>query len=150
MDPHASPDRLYDERQQPSLSDGESDEDVEYTLEPPNGVSRDEMEARFVDPDLLKLATSSPPIDTNDSPGRFRIKFSLQHIFWTMNFAAIGLAAALWLPSRTFTFLASVVVLGTLWHASRDNADDPIARLVLMGIVTAYVALLFAVRIMAM
>jgi len=149
MDPHTSPDRLYGERQQPSLADEESDENVEYALAPTNGVSRDEMEARFVDPELLKLATSPPPIDPNDSPRRFRIQFSIRHIFWIMNFAAIGLAAARWLPSSTFTFLAGVVVLGALWHASRDNADDPVARLVLVGVVTAYVALLFAFRLMA-
>jgi len=149
MDPHTSPDKSQAESQSSREDWDRDEEDVEYTLQPETGMSRDEMEAQFVDPALLEMANSSIPPDATDARRPFKPQFTLQHIFWMMTFAAVGLAAARLLPSGVFTFIAGLAVLGTLWYASRDNDDEPVARMVLAGAVAAYVAMLFAFRMMA-
>ena len=121
-------------------------EDFEYDLAPPNCKSRDEMQAEFIDPDLLELATNPPEFAPVEDKPRFQ--FSLWQVLLFMTFASIGLAAARWLPHHLFTFLAGLGVLWSLWFASRDTVEDPTTRAVLVGAVTVYIALLAGIRLL--
>lgn len=145
MDPHVSLDRFHG-AERPLLDEVDADDGQEYSLAPVNGMSRDEMEAKMVDPNLLKLATAPPASKTKALPARLRFRFSLQHIFWAMTFAAVTFAAARYMPFNWFVFFVSVIVLGVLWIASRSEAEDPVIPLVIVGAVTVYMTLLLACR----
>ena len=75
MDPHVSLDRFHG-AERPLLDEVDADDGQEYSLAPVNGMSRDEMEAKMVDPNLLKLATAPPASKTKALPARLRFRFS--------------------------------------------------------------------------
>ena len=131
----------------PTSSDNwDAEDDVDYHLQPVVGMSRDEMEAQFVDPDLLKLAKDSPPEAELASSPSWRIQFSLKQMVLFMSCASVGFASARWLENGLFTFIATLAVLGALGYASREGDHDPVSSVFFAGTVSGFVALLFVFR----
>ena len=119
---------------------------ADYTVAPPTGPSKDEIEGLLVDPALIEQARHGFPIEP---PRSQSFQFSMLELLTIVTFAAVGLAGARWLPSGTFAGLAGAFAVLSFVILKVVKPEDSIVRLAWLALTTMYVLAAVATLILS-